>query len=89
MGDSQCQAAKQRAANFSIKIRYAAYRASTPWVRWKSAVHGVDLGRDWALVGTGLNLPLASSANLFVAYDAQFNAYQAFHVGSGGVELAW
>lgn len=53
------------------------------------AAYGADLGRDWALVGTGVQLPLAPSAQLFLAYDAQVNAHQAFHVGSGGVELAW
>jgi hypothetical protein len=36
-----------------------------------------------------VNLPLTTSANLFVNYDAQLNSEQVFHVGSGGVEVAY
>ncbi len=53
------------------------------------AVRGVDLGRDWATVGTGFNLHLNSSTRLFAGYDLQFNSNQTFHVGSGGVEFVW
>jgi len=53
------------------------------------AVRGLDLGRDWAMLGGGLNYEFQPGARLFGGYDVQFNDNQAFHVGSGGVELLW
>ncbi len=66
-----------------------AFTASLPGVGGGFAVQGVDLGRDWALLGTGLNLQMGASTRLFGGYDLQVNDYQAMHIGSGGVEYVW
>lgn len=51
------------------------------------AVQGLNLGRDWALVGGGLRWELDSRWSLYGNYDAQVNGQQAFHVGSGGIQF--
>jgi uncharacterized protein with beta-barrel porin domain len=66
-----------------------AFTASLPGVGGGFAVLGVDLGRDWALLGTGLNLQMGASTRLFGGYDLQVNDHQAMHIGSGGVEYVW
>jgi uncharacterized protein with beta-barrel porin domain len=66
-----------------------AFTASLPGVGGGFAVQGVDLGRDWALLGTGLNLQMGASTRLFGGYDLQVNDHQAMHIGSGGVEYVW
>lgn len=53
------------------------------------AIQGLNLGRDWAIVGGGLRYELASGWNLYANYDAQVNSQQVFHVGSGGMAYAW
>lgn len=53
------------------------------------AVSGLNLGRDWAIVGAGLRYELASGWNLYGNYDAQVNTQQVFHVGSGGAYYQW
>ena len=53
------------------------------------AVEGLSLGRDWALVGGGLNWQLSNHWSLYGNYDAMVNARQVFHVGSGGVQYIW
>ena len=53
------------------------------------AVQGLNLGRDWAIVGGGVRYELASGWNLYGNYDAQVNTQQVFHVGSGGAQYAW
>jgi autotransporter-associated beta strand protein len=53
------------------------------------AVDGVDLGRDWITTGAGLNLLAHQNVRFFGGYDLQVNDRQAFHVGSGGMELLW
>lgn len=50
-------------------------------------IRGVDLGRDWAVTGVGLNLGIGGGVSLFGNYDLQFNDYQVFHTGSGGAEF--
>lgn len=50
---------------------------------------GLDMGRDWALVGTGLNCNLGRGWYAQANYDAQVNRYQAFHVGSGSLTKTW
>jgi outer membrane autotransporter protein len=52
-------------------------------------VEGLDMGRDWALVGTGLNWNLGQNWSAQANYDAQVNEHQAFHVGSGSVQKTW
>jgi len=51
------------------------------------AVQGLNLGRDWALVGGGLRWDLDSRWSFYGNYDAQVNGQQAFHVGSGGLQF--
>ncbi|HHQ13461.1 MAG TPA: autotransporter domain-containing protein [Chromatiales bacterium] len=53
------------------------------------APRGLDQGRDWALLGAGLNLLPRDHLALYVSYDVQLNARQAFHTGSGGLQLVW
>ena len=53
------------------------------------AVQGANLGRDWAILGTGLNMNLGNGWQAYANYDAQVNGVQTFHVGSGGVQYAW
>lgn len=53
------------------------------------AVQGLNLGRDWALLGGGLRWDRPNGWSLFGNYDAQVNSQQVFHVGSGGVSYEW
>jgi outer membrane autotransporter protein len=53
------------------------------------AVTGTSLGRDWAILGTGLNWNLGRGWQAYANYDAQVNVVQTFHVGSGGVQYSW
>lgn len=53
------------------------------------AISGANLGRDWAVVGTGVNWQVGARMSFFANYDAQINSQQVFHVGSGGVQMAW
>lgn len=52
-------------------------------------VRGLDLGRDWALVGAGLGWQLTSQLTLTGNYDAQVNDRQTFHIGSANVQYIW
>jgi len=53
------------------------------------AVQGVNLGRDWAILGGGLRWQLAGGWNIYGNYDTQVNTRQVFHVGSCGLEFVW
>jgi outer membrane autotransporter protein len=53
------------------------------------AIQGLNLGRDWAILGGGVRYDLASGWQLYGNYDAQVNTRQVFHVGSGGLQYAW
>jgi outer membrane autotransporter protein len=50
---------------------------------------GLNFGRDWAVLGGGVNWILTNNFSLFANYDIQVNARQAFHVGSGGAQFVW
>lgn len=50
---------------------------------------GLSLGRDWAVLGAGLNYNRGGRASLFANYDLQVNDRQAFHAGSGGLRWNW
>jgi outer membrane autotransporter protein len=52
-------------------------------------VKGLDMGRDWGLVGTGLNFNLGHGWAAYANYDAQVNEHQAFHIGSGSLQKTW
>ncbi len=53
------------------------------------AIQGLDLGRDWALVGAGVGWKMTEQLTLTGNYDAQVNANQTFHVGSANVQYVW
>src|SRR5690606_37904594 len=53
------------------------------------AIEGLDLGRDWAILGGGLRYEFANRWQLYGNYDAQVNAHQVFHLGSGGLQYRW
>ncbi|HEX4142492.1 MAG TPA: autotransporter domain-containing protein [Pirellulales bacterium] len=53
------------------------------------AVTGTSLGRDWAILGAGLNWNLGRGWQTYANYDAQVNVQQTFHVGSGGFQYSW
>jgi outer membrane autotransporter protein len=53
------------------------------------AVQGLDLGRDWALLGAGLGWRPTERLALTVNYDTQLNARQVFHVGSAKLQYMW
>jgi outer membrane autotransporter protein len=53
------------------------------------AVTGTSLGRDWAILGAGLNWNLGRGWQTYANYDAQVNIQQTFHVGSGGFQYSW
>ncbi len=53
------------------------------------AVNGLDLGRDWAMLGASTTWELGGGWSMFVNYDCQTNSQQTFHVGSGGLGHMW
>jgi outer membrane autotransporter protein len=53
------------------------------------AAQGLDFGRDWALLGAGAQYVMNQNVSLFANYDLQLNTVQAWHAGSGGVQLTW
>ncbi len=52
-------------------------------------VHGLDMGRDWAVVGASFTWELCCNWSMFVNYDAQINNQQIIELGSGGVAHLW
>jgi autotransporter-associated beta strand protein len=50
---------------------------------------GLDLGRDWALVGANLTWEMLGGWSMFVNGDIQTNAQTTFYVGSGGIGCQW
>ncbi|EMI19833.1 serine protease [Rhodopirellula maiorica SM1] len=51
--------------------------------------NGLDLGRDWAIVGGGFAARPSERWELRADYNTQFNDRQVFHVGSGTLSYAW
>lgn len=52
-------------------------------------VRGIDLGRDWIVLGPGINWRVGNNCRLFADYDLHFNSALAYHSGTGGVEVTW
>jgi uncharacterized protein with beta-barrel porin domain len=50
---------------------------------------GLNLGRDWAVLGCGLNWLASDRLSLYASYDLQLNAVQTLHLGSGGLQYVW
>lgn len=53
------------------------------------SINGLGLGRDWALVGAGLNFELGSGGSTYANYDVMVNGQTTFHIGSGSVMYHW
>jgi outer membrane autotransporter protein len=53
------------------------------------AINGLGMGRDWALLGPGLNCDLSSNWSAYANYDLMLNDQTTFHIGSGGVQYTW
>ncbi|MFG0263286.1 MAG: autotransporter outer membrane beta-barrel domain-containing protein, partial [Novipirellula sp. JB048] len=53
------------------------------------SANGLDLGRDWAIVGGGFAARPSDRWELRADYDTQFNDRQVFHVGSGTLSYVW
>ena len=53
------------------------------------AARGLDLGRDWAILGAGLGCKLSDQWSLAGNYDLFFNEYQTFHTGSATLQYLW
>jgi outer membrane autotransporter protein len=53
------------------------------------AAQGLDLGRDWALLGGGMGWRVTERITLTGDYDAQINERQVFHIGSANVQYVW
>jgi autotransporter-associated beta strand protein len=53
------------------------------------ATRGLDYGRDWAVLGTGLQWETGRNWSVLLNYDLQFNAVQTFHMGSGALQFQW
>ncbi len=51
--------------------------------------NGLNLGRDWAVLGTGLNFSNNNRVAFGINYDTQFNDRQVLHIGSGVVGYNW
>lgn len=52
-------------------------------------VNSAELGRNFGIVGAGLNAQLTPAVNLFVDYDFTFSSSLEAHAGSGGLEFLW
>jgi outer membrane autotransporter protein len=52
-------------------------------------VNSPELGRNFGIVGAGLNIQLGPLANLFLDYDYQFSSQLESHAGTGGLEFLW
>lgn len=52
-------------------------------------IRGVSLGRDWAILGTGVHFAFWKNTSLYANYDLFMNSQQTFHVASGGIEIRW
>jgi outer membrane autotransporter protein len=53
------------------------------------AVSGVNIDRDAAIVGAGLNYALSSHCSIYGNYDLLFSQNYTAHTGLGGFQYAW
>ncbi len=52
-------------------------------------VTGAGMGRDWAVLGAGLQWYINSKTNLFGSYDAQLNDRTTLHAVTAGLRTVW
>lgn len=50
---------------------------------------GVNLGRDWALLGVGFSWAPSENTSLAANYDALLNENTSFHLASGSFQYRW
>ena len=53
------------------------------------AVSGINVDRDAAIVGTGLNYAVSSHCSLYANYDLVFSRNYAANAGLGGFQYTW
>jgi outer membrane autotransporter protein len=53
------------------------------------AVSGVNVDRDAALIGTGINYALSTHCSVYGNYDLLFSQNYTAHTGLGGFQYAW
>ena len=53
------------------------------------AINGLGMGRDWAVLGGGVNCDLSCNWSIYADYDLMLNDQTTFHIGSGGVQYLW
>ncbi len=53
------------------------------------AVSGVNVDRDAAIVGTGLNYAMSAHCSAYANYDLLFSRNYAAHAGLGGFQYVW
>ncbi|WP_372715980.1 autotransporter domain-containing protein [Novipirellula sp.] len=53
------------------------------------SANGLDLGRDWAIVGGGFAARPSDRWELRADYNTQFNDRQVLHIGSGTLSYVW
>jgi outer membrane autotransporter protein len=64
--------------------RFGAFGGGTTF-----AVQGLDLGRDWAMLGGGLAWEISDRLQVAGNYDLQTNDHQTLHIGSGTLTYTW
>ena len=52
-------------------------------------VLGNSLGRDWAVLGAGVDWQWRHNVSFYGSYDLQVNAYQTLHIGNVGTRIQW
>ena len=52
-------------------------------------VTGNSLGRNWAVVGAGMDWRLRHNLSLFGSYNLQVNSRQTFNIGTVGARVQW
>jgi len=52
-------------------------------------INGLGMGRDWAVLGTGVKCDLTGNWSTYADYDLMLNDQTTFHIGSGGVQYLW
>jgi uncharacterized protein with beta-barrel porin domain len=57
---------------------------STPFI-----AHGLDFGRDWAVLGASFTWELPGGWSMFVNGDIQTNNEATMYLGSGGLGHVW
>ena len=52
-------------------------------------VRGLDMGRDYGIVGASFTWEMVGGWSMYVNYDLQTNTQVTYNTGSGGVGYRW